>query len=280
MKKSILLRKIYLTAVIIIVISIIYVVLENYFTNKSIGFEVDENVYYIKTLNYSNVLLKCIVDKKPCYLVDPRDLYRTHGFIKRRFNEFLNTRGIDYYTLARLETYFNISFVNNKLYFISIDLSSAWSIVLKTSDELELLAIDSALNMFRNNRLLFERLLRDLDSVITTLENTKYSIYISSEYIPVYTQLSYVSRNMYELILEYYELMNILDSNREELYKPDGLRNTTLLILSEIDVSKLDVLSIKISNFITQLKSISEAGMGLTPGDHTAIPSAQGVPYD
>lgn len=240
----------------------------------------DKNIYYNKTLNYTQLLITCIISKKPCYSIDAPDLIKTYRFFSKEFNELLNSRGVNYTDIAKVEAYLNISIVNNILYNVSIDLGIMWNDVLKSTEELEVLRVENALKIYRDNRVVIEKTMFDLSNALGIIRNTKYDRYTHINLSKLLDELLTILNNTYGVILEYYELMNIIDTHRDNLYSNSGLQHVVELLVREIDVNKLGELSMKISNFITQLKSIAESGSSLSPNEYITIPYTPGVPYD
>lgn len=276
-----LIKVIYLAIASLVLTSMFYTLIYNGFIKENELFIYDEDYYVLfnKTIEYTSSLTICIDARKPCLGIRGSELIKIHSLLNHRFNELLNKRGVEYYVLATHETYLNISRVNNILYNVSIDLNIIWSSIVKSTEELELMRIDNALKIYRSSRFVIEKILRDLERVLSVLENTDYHRYVYVEQAILLNNTLITMSSLFELLREYYELMSTLDRYRDMIYNIDSLRNVSQILLVNIDVNKLGYLSIKVSNFLSQLKALAESS-GLTSGETTTVPYNQGVPYD
>ena len=249
----------FIVLILLLFVTLAYIILYTGITGGASGTTI--TTYYSKTIAYMNRTINYIKYKRPAYDIKPSDLLEAHDVLMKEYIRLLNTRGVKYEELVKLETYLNLSKTNNILYNVSMDWPSIWNILSSSLKALSQMDIDRALDIYRANkyRILYFR--KQLNDTLYLLENTRYVEYTPVVHQQVVNYTISVIQDILELVDEYIKLMELLLQYEEELDTALKTGNSTLVrdiglqISERISIEKFDGLINYVSDFLSQLLS-------------------------
>ncbi len=180
--------------------------------------------------------------------------------IKETRNKLLETPGLSYDELMRVDSYYNLSIAT---LYTARRLDDYNGVYPKIKKSLELLGenrVDDAIVLYVSMKPVLIRIYNDFDKALKILEETKTN-YFPDKHLEKYKILYEELKKEVGFLREYMKLMDKLITNSNALRNSGGTATISLSsglgreLMHEIDLSKFGELSGSVSNFLTNLAS-------------------------